>query len=62
MEVGPVANAREGSMQEHDWDRVTFRIFTNQKILCSQANQKKCFIYYFLTLIAIDIWPISEST
>ncbi len=22
MEVGPVANAREGSMQEHDWARV----------------------------------------
>ncbi len=23
VEVGPVANAREGSMQEHDWARLT---------------------------------------
>ncbi len=29
MEVGPLANAREASMQEHDWARVILKLIWN---------------------------------
>ncbi len=58
LEVGPVANAREGSMQEYDWAKV--------HVLMQHADVKPVIITYVLTFfiklqVCLQVSYINQS-